>query len=194
MMPRPSGPSPSLILPLRSLPRSCAPNRHERRGGKRLRTVRRGYGPAAHLEVGEGDGDRADCRRRRLVVVHGDGAAPDQAGRSCSCSCSAAGGWRSPSGSRPHGTVHLIYLPRRSLSPRVTARGWRAAAVVVSSLAPVEEVGAYLYQITVSGGTLAPHGTMAFVPCASRPPPSLSAVTCLILSDRDIQTFCTTTQ
>jgi hypothetical protein len=68
-----------------------------------------------------------------VLLLHGDGAAPDQAGRSCS------GGWRSPSGSRPHGTVHLIYLRRRSLSPRVTARGWRAAAVVVSSLAPVEE-------------------------------------------------------
>jgi hypothetical protein len=76
------------------------------------------------------------------VLLHGDGAAPDQAGRSRS------GGWWSPSGSRPHGTVHLIYLParsRRSLSPRVTARGWRAAAVVVSSLAPADSMISWPY-------------------------------------------------
>lgn len=60
------------------------------------------------LEVGEGDGDGADGRRRRRLVLHG--AAPDQAGRSCS----ASGGWRSRSRSRPHDTarrLHLIYSP-----------------------------------------------------------------------------------
>lgn len=76
------------------------------------------------LEVGEGDGDGADGRRRRRLVLHGDGAAPDQAGRSWSRS----GGWRSPSGSRPHDTarrLHLIYY----LHPRAGAgrclREWR---------------------------------------------------------------------
>jgi hypothetical protein len=36
---------------------------------------------AAHLEVGEGDGDGADGRRRRRLVLHG--SAPEQAGWAC---------------------------------------------------------------------------------------------------------------
>lgn len=58
------------------------------------------------LEVGEGDGDGADGRRRRRLVLHG--AAPDQGGRAAPLW--ASGGWRSPSGSRPHDTARRLHL------------------------------------------------------------------------------------
>jgi hypothetical protein len=118
-----------------------------------------GYGRAAHLEVGEGDGDRADGRRRRWRLLHGDGAAPDQAGRSCSCS--AAGGWRSPGGSRPHGTVHLSNLSPSPVAVSASDGSWVArgrGGFVVGARGGgwgSKKFGAYLYQITVSGGVCA---------------------------------------
>jgi hypothetical protein len=123
MMPSPWGPRPSSISSPRSLSLSCA----RRRPQQSRETTRRQMTPGeltpprrlrrtrvnsaegkAYLEVGEGDGDRADGRR----PLHR--AAPDRACRGgggdgdggSAPGSPASRGW-SPSGLCPHGAAHL---------------------------------------------------------------------------------------